>query len=95
MMENRVREVEMEKEREMSELVRFKEAASAHLRAQNMTIKRLTAKRDTGTVAVQPPVHESIMDRVKKGGSGGKTMPALKRGVRSSVPFNYSSPNHY
>jgi hypothetical protein len=95
MMENRIREVEREKEREMSELVRFKEAASAHLRAQNMTIKRLTARRDMGTVPVQLPVHESIMERVKKGGSGGKKMAASKTSVRSSVPFNYSSPNHY
>ena len=92
-MERRMRQVEDDKEREMSELVKFKEAASAHLRAQNMTIKRLTAKRDVGTVA--QPVHERIMDRVRKGASPPKQERRVARTKARSAPFNYSTQNHY
>ena len=57
--DRRLRDAVESKEREVKELLAFKEMASAHLRAQNLTIKRLSTAERGGAA-------KSIMERARE-----------------------------
>ena len=82
--ELRMQEVLDEKEREVAELTNFKELASAHLRAQNLTIKRLSSSAPSSSAA------ESIMDRVRRN-SPQKTPPAKKEEARPQWRYSHGT----
>ena len=65
LMEERVSCLQAERDREVKELLQFKEQASAHLRAQNLTIKRLSHGRGVGGGKAQTSPARAIMDRVR------------------------------
>ena len=65
LMDSRVQALEAERDIEVKELIEFKEMASAHLRAQNLTIKRLSTGRGGGTVGAGYTVAHGIMNRVR------------------------------
>ncbi|GMH79644.1 hypothetical protein TL16_g08212 [Triparma laevis f. inornata] len=62
-MSERVQALEAERDRELKTLLEFKEMASNHLRAQNLTIKRLSHGR--GAKQKEESVAGGIMDRVR------------------------------
>ena len=87
--------------RQNSDLLKFKEAASSHLRAQNLTIKRLTSKG--GPVGVSPPpggggfssrIMERLRDSEVKRASelrSSKRRSPQSKARHGSPPFIYTS----
>ena len=74
LMEERVSSLQAERDREVKELLQFKEMASAHLRAQNLTIKRLSHGRGVGggRAETTSSAARAMMDRVRPLGPKGK-----------------------
>ena len=63
LMEERVSSLQAERDREVKELLDFKEMASAHLRAQNLTIKRLSHGRGARGARPERSNVRALMER--------------------------------